>query len=564
MTLRRTPDWYRALLLIDSGWMLTLRKLTVIGVFLAALAPAAYLAWTLRGMPHLGFYHDDSIYWVSGRSLAMGDGYRIQSLPDQPYQTKYPPLYPALLAVIWKINPQFPANLPLATLFAWSLLPVFLAAMWFLLREYGFSLRERCVLILMAGLSPVTAVFSFSLMPELLFTALLLASVILAERATQPDAPRWLALASGICAALAYLAKSIAAPLLLTVPLCFALRKQFQKAALFLAAMLPAVAGWQWWAARHLTHSWDLVTLYYTNYVGFEIYNVPLNDLPLVIWYNLDGFILGAGKLLLFDLPYGSKHLERVIAIAAIAGCVRLTMRKRALQYPLAALGMSAILLVWHFPPDQRFVFPLYPLLLMGLATEVRNICEALRLGWKKPALADRFVVAGFGSLLAALAAFWIFCTAFGLSHFVPDLFASYRADFEARRSAYEWLAGNAPQDANVYAYQDPVLYLYTGRKACSLPIPPKFYYHRDDDGINRLMGSMAEFARNYRLEYLLLTPDDYYRDLHASGTSGLTQAMQSDAFEKLYGSSRVAVYKLKALDRRRTLADARALEPQP
>ena len=150
-----------------------------------------------------------------------------------------------------------------------------------------------------------------------------------------------------------------------------------------------------------MTHSWDLVTLYYTNYVGFEIYNVPLRDLPLVVWYNLDGFLQGAGKLLIFDVPYGSKHLERVIAVAAIAGCVRLAMQKRTLQYPLAALGMSAILLVWHFPPDQRFVFPMYPLLLMGLATELRNICRALQHAWAKPAFADRFVVAGFGTLLA-------------------------------------------------------------------------------------------------------------------------------------------------------------------
>jgi hypothetical protein len=201
-------------------------------------------------------------------------------------------------------------------------------------------------------------VFSFSLMPELLFTALLLAGLILAERGMQPEAPRWLALAAGICAAFAYLAKSIAAPLLITVPVGFALRRQFRRAALFFAAMLPALAGWQWWAARHLAHSWDLVTLYYTNYVGFEIYNVPLHDLPLVIWYNLDGFLQGAGKLLIFDLPYGSRHLERVLAVAAIAGCVRLASRQRALQYALAALGMSAILLVWHFPPDQRFVFP--------------------------------------------------------------------------------------------------------------------------------------------------------------------------------------------------------------
>src|SRR5579863_2340369 len=151
------------------------KKLAVLAILAAALVPSAYFAWTLRDMPHLGFYHDDSIYWVSARSLAMGDGYRIESLPGQPYQTKYPPLYPALLAGIWKVNPRFPANLPLATLFAWLLLPLFLAALWRLLREYGFSLRERYVMLLMAALSPVTVVFSFSLMPELLFTALLLA-----------------------------------------------------------------------------------------------------------------------------------------------------------------------------------------------------------------------------------------------------------------------------------------------------------------------------------------------------------------------------------------------------
>lgn len=524
-----------------------LRKLTVIGVFVAALIPSAYFAWTMRAMPHLGFYHDDSVYWVSGRSLAMGDGYRIESLPGQPFQTKYPPLYPALLAAIWKLDPQFPANLPLAMLSAWLMLPLFLASVWFLLREYGFSRRERYVLILMAALSPVTVVFSFSLMPELLFTALLVASLILAERAAEPEAPRWLALLAGVLAALAYLTRSVAAPLLLTVPLCFVLRREFRKAAVFFGAMLPAVAGWQWWVTRHLTQSTDLVTLYYTNYIGLQKANVPLHDLPLVIWYNLDGFLQGAGKLLIFDLPYGSKHLERVIAIAAIAGCIRLAMRTRRLQYPLAALGMSAMLLVWCFPPDQRFVFPLYPLLLMGLATEVRNISEALRIAWAKHTFADRFVVAGFGGILACLAAFAIFCTVFGLTHVIPDVFASYQRDFSAREQAYQWIDRNVPRDANVYAYQDPMMFLYTGHKACRLPIPSKFLYHADDRGIDNLMSSMAAFAREHQLQYLLMTPDDYYRDLDAKGTHGLTVAMQSDAFQKLYASSQAAVYKLNS-----------------
>jgi branched-subunit amino acid transport protein len=430
-------------------------------------------------------------------------------------------------------------------LLTWLMFPLFLGALWIFLRESGFGLRERCILLLMAALSPVTVVFSFSLMPELLFTALLLASIILAERAMQPDQPRWLAAAAGILAALAYLARSVALPLIVTVPFCLLLRKQYAKAVAFCAAMLPAMLAWQWWTGRHMSHALDQVTLYYTNYFGYRSENISLPDLPLVVWYNLDTFLQGAGKLLIFDLPYGSKHLERIVAIAAIAGCVRLTLRTRKLQYPLACLAMAAILLVWHFPPDQRFVFPLYPLLLAGLATEIRNLYGALKTAWKKPAFADRVAVAGFGSILAGLGAFAVFCTVFGLVHVIPDLFATYRADFEARQSAYEWIARNVPRGANVYAYEDPVMFLYTGHRGCRLPIPPRFLYHSDDRSIEKLMGSMADFARDQRLEYLLLTPDDYHRDLNAKGTEGLTEAMQSDNFQKLYSSDRTAIYRL-------------------
>jgi hypothetical protein len=523
------------------------KRFVALAILAAGLVPSAYFAWTLRDMPHLGFYHDDSIYWVSARSLATGSGYRIQSLPGEPYQTKYPPLYPALLAGIWKIDPGFPGNLPLATLFSWLCLPLFLAALRWFLVDYELGFRERIILLLMAALSPVVVVFSFSLMPELLFTALLLAALILAERANKPEASQWLAVTAAICAALAYLVKSIAAPLLLTVPLCFALRKHFRKAACFFGAMLPAVAGWQWWVAHHLAHSSDQATMYYTSYTRYQFYNVPLHDLPLVIWYNLDGFFQGAGKLLIFDLPFGSKHLERLIAIAAIAGCVRLAMRRRALQYPFAALGMAAILLVWHFPPDQRFVFPLYPLLLAGLATEVRNLCGALQAAWAKPALADRVAVAGFSTLLATLAAFAVFCTVFGLVHVIPDLFATYRADFQARQQGYRWIERHVPSGANLYAYEDPVAFLYTGHRASRLPIPPKFLYHGDDRAIEKVMASLADFARSHDLDYLLLTPDDYHRDLNSKGTQGLTEAIESGEFERLFASDRVAIYRLNA-----------------
>ena len=68
------------------------RKAIAAAVLLLALFPAARLAWMAREMPHFGHLHDDSIYFVAAKSIADGSGYRILSLPDEPFQTKYPPL----------------------------------------------------------------------------------------------------------------------------------------------------------------------------------------------------------------------------------------------------------------------------------------------------------------------------------------------------------------------------------------------------------------------------------------------------------------------------------------
>src|SRR6266566_8900950 len=98
--------------------LLPLLALAVL-VMAIALIPSARLAWNSRDMPLLSVMSDDGIYLVGAKSLAEGAGYRIQSLPRQPYQTKYPPLYSWLLSWIWKASPRFPANLPPAALFAW-------------------------------------------------------------------------------------------------------------------------------------------------------------------------------------------------------------------------------------------------------------------------------------------------------------------------------------------------------------------------------------------------------------------------------------------------------------
>src|SRR5688572_12685659 len=58
-----------------------------------------------------GSFHDDAIYVSTAKALAEGRGYDLINLPGAPPQTKYPILYPLLLALVWKVWPQFPGNL---------------------------------------------------------------------------------------------------------------------------------------------------------------------------------------------------------------------------------------------------------------------------------------------------------------------------------------------------------------------------------------------------------------------------------------------------------------------
>src|SRR5262245_50571225 len=76
------------------------------------LASACLLYYIAISPQRFGRGHDDSVYLTTAKALANGEGYRIISLPYEPAETKYPPLYPFLLSLVWRLAPHFPENLP--------------------------------------------------------------------------------------------------------------------------------------------------------------------------------------------------------------------------------------------------------------------------------------------------------------------------------------------------------------------------------------------------------------------------------------------------------------------
>lgn len=523
-----------------------LKAIAVAILLVGALSPAAYLAWTNRDVPHLGYFQDDGIYLIGAKSLAEGSGYRILSLPGQPYQTKYPPLYPLMLSAVWKAAPAFPGNLPWMLLATWLWAPVLLLLCRIHFRDAGFGPSETLALCVLAALNPVTGFFSVSLMSDVMFSALLLGAVILAERAEAGNGRPTLALAAGLLAAAAYLTKTAATPLLLAIPALYLWRRRKLLATLFATGMAPGAAAWTIWERMHTTASSDMVTLFYTNYAALFGALVGKRDLPALLLTNADALLRGAGGLILFHTGEGfwAKCLLRVIALIAIGGIVRRARQRGVTHFQLFAILYSAMLIAWPFTPNERFLLPLAPLVWGGFLGEFVNLVSMTRAAFRTTDVGQRMAGA---VILAGAAAFVLYASAAawqGYTRFLPDLLEDQRSGLRENRRAFEWIARHTPPQAEFVAYQDTLLYLYAHRAGIRLILPSAAFYHNDQAAVMAQFLHVPEFGSAHGTTWVLATDRDYYTDLDADGRRIARREIDTDAgLRREFASQQFAVY---------------------
>jgi len=525
------------------------RSPLLVGIILAvALLPSAWLAWHFRAMPQLGAYHDDAVYLESGKALAGHDGYRILSLPDQPFQTKYPPVFPLLLSVIWRIDPNFPENLPKFTALCWSLLPIYVYLMFQVLRQWGLDKIAATAICALAALSPHLVLSSLMTMSDLAFGVLLLVAILLLERGMTKPSPAIFALA-GAAGGIGFLTRTQGIALMVSAAGYLIWRKRWIDAAVFSCVFGTAIAGWFLWTRQHAYPGTDPVAVYYVDYVRFYRLSIHWSDIPMFVQTNLDSMFMGATRLMFADVGYTTpaRMFAWVIAIGTISGLVRIAKQSGRMHFALFGLVSFVMLIPWTGPPNERFLLGLWPAIAVGLFVELSHLYDLCRINWRKSDLPSRAVAACMFATGVAVCAAIPYGNLEGVLFDLPSTLADYQRISEQRRPGYAFLRDHTPADATVLTYDDPLMYLYTGRTGYAMPILHWVSYSENLKRTTAYFKTTSDFMVEHHLDYALVTSGDFRRDLHEDGRIAITEALNdTSVFEPSFASSGTEVFKLR------------------
>jgi dolichyl-phosphate-mannose-protein mannosyltransferase len=459
-----------------------------------------YLLWCAFTFPNAtGLLDDDAVYQVTAKSLAEGHGYVRLDRPGQPHQTKYPPVYPLMLAIFWNLGGGYPGNI------GWLRIPAVVGAVLTVWLGVRYAVRHLCVggagsilLAVMCLTLPELRLFSLITMSELPFAALALATLFLGERAAADAVPGRAgaeALAAGAAAGVAFLTRTVGITLVVAMIGWLMWRRRWRAASLCAAPALGCVAGWalwtRWIAAQEATLRKAELLRYDLDYFAWLPHS--LSDLLQVAAVNFGQFAFSNFQMLLripgtalTEFFENGAHawfwhgLTWGALLLVLIGFFYSARRRLALGHVFLAL-YSVVSLGWPFGPS-RFIIPVFPLI---------AACSICGFGWLlrrlRPTRAARRAIA------IPLAA--VFSVAvIGLNVDAHELLLSERqgvvrlGNAEMNLEALQQTAGRlreeTPANAVIATRRSSVTWLSSGRQTVMLtpylnPIAYQYSRHR-------------------------------------------------------------------------------------
>jgi hypothetical protein len=442
-----------------------------------------------------GIYHDDGIYLASARSIAEDGSYRLIDVPGSPVATKYPPLYPLLLAGVWKLMPDFPANLPyLKAVNALSLAAIgVLTYLW----TGQLGIRSRAVRLLAAAMtafSPGLFWFADMALSEPLFVVLLLATIVIAGDGDRPPTTGRLLLAGGL-AALAMLTRTIGVAAIGAVVWYAWQQHGWRWSAIAALPGLAAMGGWLAWRALAGNEGGYLLDYYLTYEPSIwprlaADPAVALRMLLINIRYYVEAAPLGLG------LPGWA-----LIALAVLLTSLGLPSRwwSSGLAIRLAALYM--LILIGHPLPIERYLAPLVPIACAAIAAGVERLRTSRSVG--------RLAIAALVPFLATDVV-WLRQFREVTSHQVhghsgrPMLFP-----WGGFNETIAWLSSRAVPGVAIASGYDTLFFLYTGHPGVR-PWPPRPEVYSPAYAVRHVPPDSSRISAELRrlgVEYLVVGP---------------------------------------------------------
>ncbi len=451
-------------------------------VLFLILAAASVLYLASFDPNKCGFFHDDGIYVVTGKSIAQGEGYKIASLPNKPAQTKYPPFYPFILSIVWLLFPSFPSNLSAL------LLPSVIATIsyLFLSKHYlvaQLSATHRTALwaIMLVAFNPRTIVLANSALSDSFYTFLSIAGIWTSESYLKKPAIRSVLFAM-ITLSLAILTRTAGISLLISILLFALLRRKLVKSLPILVVCASVFLAWTYWARIHAVESVNPAMMYYTSYLGdwreiiesVSYVHILLSNAFMLIPMSIPVVSLGFGYKSIFEL-----HPQLFVLFFIFVTFVFILMgflRNIRLGLSLAHLYILCYLLIhilWPYSSYDRFLMPLFPFFSYFLVSEFTNLIATLKSTPRRP----RYLAFTSG-ILAVIAGAGVVLLIYGhLISISREVFQS-RSLFASRALLDQklafWIRNNTQHSDILLCYPDPRYYLYTGRKTISAALSMK------------------------------------------------------------------------------------------
>ncbi|RZB37654.1 MAG: hypothetical protein SRB2_00756 [Desulfobacteraceae bacterium Eth-SRB2] len=454
-----------------------------------------------------GLYHDDAIYVITAKALAHDQGYRLINIPHSPAQTKYPIIYPALLAVIWCLWPSFPENLLAMQSLSLLASAITIGLCYLYLVRFGYCKRSIAASAgLLCATSSEFLYFSTVTLSEMPFALLLIVTLWELDRYVMASySSRTSQLLLGVFLCLPFLCRTIGLPFIAAGLIIVYLAKRPVKwvalgsAIVFFPWIMWAVNGWD-----SLGRGSDLG--YYTDYISWWK-SGALTSIGDIVFYNLLGALWNSCNLafqLFSKMKSGMDSFFQMVIVLFVGAIPWVIIMSKLRQFNILAwflISYLTIILLWPWPPG-RFLVPILPILLPYLLIGIIMIRQRLfsRSLYQIVATAGLSVIVIFNLVQAH--------TIHQKNQLTGLPFVDSDISWSSYERTFDWLRANTPVEAVVASGLDTMIYLYTGRQGFR-PFkhkPLSLFYGQDSPPLGTVE-ELIQFLDTYHTKYLVHFP---------------------------------------------------------